>query len=106
MRELKECPFCGVVPKAVVSEKENKLVGIVCGNTSCDKSGLIICYLKEKEETAINQWNKASACKFDRLAEGLRSAIKELERVDNVKDGQPLVSHNLMLNLRQLLEGV
>lgn len=30
---------------------------------------------------------------------GLEGAIKELERINNIKDGQPLVSHNLLYNL-------
>jgi hypothetical protein len=32
----------------------------------------------------------------------LKAAILELDRVNTVKDGHPLVSHNLLYNLRQL----
>ena len=38
-----------------------------------------------------------------KLEEGLHDAVRELERVNNVKDGHPLVSHNLLCNLRGLL---
>lgn len=37
------------------------------------------------------------------LLAALEGAIAELERVNNVKDGQPLVSHNLLADLRQIL---
>ena len=38
-----------------------------------------------------------------KMEDGLHAAIRELERVDNVKDGHPLVSHNLMYNLRGIV---
>lgn len=37
------------------------------------------------------------------MEDGLRAALRELDRVNNVKDGQPLVSHNLLYNLRSRL---
>lgn len=38
-----------------------------------------------------------------KMEDGLHAAVRELERVNNIKDGQPLVSHNLLYNLRGLL---
>jgi hypothetical protein len=38
-----------------------------------------------------------------KMEDGLYSAIRELERVNIVRDGQPLVSHNLLNYLRELL---
>lgn len=40
----------------------------------------------------------------ERMEDGLYSAIQELERVNSIKDGHPLVSHNLLYNLRNLLK--
>jgi len=37
------------------------------------------------------------------LTDGLHAAVRELEQVNSIKDGQPLVSHNLLCNLRELL---
>lgn len=38
-----------------------------------------------------------------KMEEGLYAAVRELERVNNIKDGQPIVSHNLLYNLSGLL---
>jgi len=38
-----------------------------------------------------------------KMEDGLHAAVRELERVDSAKDGHPLVSHNLLYNLRGLL---
>jgi hypothetical protein len=38
-----------------------------------------------------------------KMENGLRVALRELERLDNTKDGHPLVSHTLMNYLRDLL---
>lgn len=38
-----------------------------------------------------------------RMEDGLISAVRELERVNNTEAGRPLVSHNLLYNLRNLL---
>lgn len=37
------------------------------------------------------------------LVKGIGSAIRELVRVNDVKDGQPMVSHNLLINLQALI---
>lgn len=39
-----------------------------------------------------------------RMEDGLHLAVSELDRVNNTKDGQPLVSHNLLYGLRGLLQ--
>ena len=38
-----------------------------------------------------------------RMEDGLHAAVRELERVNNINDGQPLVSHNLLNSLRGLV---
>lgn len=38
-----------------------------------------------------------------KMEDGLYAAVRELERVNNMKDDHPLVSHNLLYNLRGLL---
>lgn len=38
-----------------------------------------------------------------RMEDGLHAAVRELERVNNIENGHPLVSHNLLYNLRGLL---
>lgn len=58
------------------------------------------------EEIFNAGWNSAIFHLCDDTAkwrEGLAVAIAELERVTDTKDGQPSVSHNLVLKLRALV---
>lgn len=55
---LLPCPFCGNVP--TLRPHESGLTGIECGN-DCDKTGLTICFLTEKQDTAIAAWNRRAA---------------------------------------------
>jgi hypothetical protein len=55
--ELKPCPFCGKTPTINRLDPEERIAGIACGEGPCDKTGLCICFVVDKEAEAIGQWN-------------------------------------------------
>lgn len=59
--------------------------------------------LNRAHAAMVNRAEKAEA-QCGELREVLQSAMREIERINNLKDGQPLASHNLLYNLRGIIE--
>jgi hypothetical protein len=57
---------------------------------------IVEIYGESKDHALLNHARKMEG--------GLRMALQELERVDRSEDGHPIVSYNLMYNLRQSLD--
>jgi hypothetical protein len=62
------------------------------------------CHLFNKVNNTIKNMKPTDAIKTleemdAQIIDALRSAVRELQRIDTVKDGHPLVSHGLMCNL-------
>ncbi|HYG24495.1 MAG TPA: hypothetical protein VEH04_17080 [Verrucomicrobiae bacterium] len=69
----------------------------------CANLTALMAELDEVHRELGIDYNQSAGAAIRALKTGLGAAVRELERVNNVKDGHPLVSHNLLYNLRNLL---
>jgi ribosomal protein L16 Arg81 hydroxylase len=93
--------------RQIAEAKESHKIAVSCALKAGRGIGRAAAQMEviDKEEwSKVFRDQQEESCKENaELHKLLTSAVRELERVDNVKDGHPLVSHSLLYNLRNAI---